>query len=184
MRKNPNDMQRERHILCKKRYKGLRWVVCAILCILLPVFCSGCGSPSENPMAGIYYDDEKLASNYSSYSLEDAEQVIDGRSMTGTFRGLNGMVMFWTCEPDEDTVADIRYLLRVTGGKVKLIFVDGKNRIETLAELTKHTQMEEAETVTLSVRDGYNRLKLVGTEDAVVSFEISASKSSFISVRD
>lgn len=161
----------------------MRWFLCACLCVFFAVCQTGCGGPPEDETARIYYDEEKLANNFSSYRMEEAEQTIKGMRTTGTFQNLNGMVMFWTYEPDKDTVADIRYLLKVTGGKVKLILVDGNNRIGTITEMTRQDEMEESETVTLSVKAGYNRLKLVGTENAVVEFDIEMNEGSLISVR-
>ncbi len=157
---------------------------CAFLCFCFVVCQAACGSisPEEDEMAEIYDDVEKLANNFSSYRMEDAEQTIDGMRMNGTFQKLNGMVMFWTYEPKEDTVVDIRYLLKVTFGKVKLILVDGNNRIETVTEMTRQENMEGSRTVTLSIKAGYNRLKLVGTQDAVVEYDIELNAGGLIGI--
>ncbi len=168
----------------RKRVRKWREFFCVLLCFCLVVSQAACGSipAEEDEMAEIYDNAEKLANNFSSYRMENAEQTIDGMRMSGTFEKLNGMVMFWTYEPAEDTVADIRYLLKVSAGKVKLVLVDGNNRIETVAEMTRQEKMEGSEAVTLSIRAGYNRLKLVGTQDAVVEFDIEMNAGGLIGI--
>lgn len=168
----------------KKKGRVWRGLFCAMLCAWIAFSQAACtGVPAEEDgMAQIYDDPEKLANNFSSYRMEDAEQTVDGLCMSGTFQKLNGMVLFWTYEPKEDTVADLTFLLKVSAGKVKLILVDGNNRIETITEMTRQEEMEESETVTLSIRAGYNRLKLVGTEDAVVDYEIEMNAGGLIGI--
>lgn len=142
-------------------------------------FC-GCGDATSDSMAEIYYDNEKLGSYYSKYEMSDSTQEIDGRQITGTYENLNGMVLLWNYEPSEDIALDVKYWVKVSQGKVKLIMVDSNGGMVTIDELSNCVTADMMKTQSFSMHDGLYCLKLVGTEDAVVDFEIQVDEGAFI----
>lgn len=151
-----------------------------LLVMGMVLYFTGCGETASDSMAEIYYDQEKLGSYYSSYKMAEAAEEQSGNQMTGTYRGLNGMVLLWNYEPDTDVALDVSYNLHVTKGKVKLIMVGSDGTIVTIAELSGGVTSDVLKTQSFSLHDGLYCLKLVGTEEAVVDFQVQINEGSFI----
>lgn len=154
----------------------------SILLVIGMMLCLG-GCASSDSMADIYYDDERLSSYYSSYELSELTQEIDGNTISGTYEKLNGMVMLWNYEVEGDIALDVNYRIEVSQGKVKLIMVDPDGAICTITELSNSVTGDMMETQSFSMHKGLYRLKLVGTDDAVVDFEVMVDGGALIGAK-
>lgn len=161
----------------------MRKKIRVLFCAWMLVFCMGCQTEQTDPMAAIYNDETKISNPYSYYEIAEAEQEINGQSVTGNFSDMNGMVMLWTYDAGKDTALEVRYFFKVTEGKVKLVLVDPDESVHTIAEFTKQDAMSDYEAEALSIREGLSRIKLVGTKDAVVEFDIQISEGDFIAMK-
>lgn len=158
-----------------------KWVS-ILLAVIVSISIFGCGAESKQEIASVYYDEERLANHFSSFYLGSVHQEISGQTMTGTFDEMEGMVMLWVFEPQEDLALDLTYQLKVKSGKVKLIFVSGDDRVTTITEYFGPNDIEDYKTVALSAKNGYNCVKLVADENASVVYDIRISQGSFINV--
>jgi hypothetical protein len=162
--------------------KKIRCAITGLLVMLAAASLSGCSNTSKEKMMSLYQDEESLRTPYSNYVMEEGSSVIDGQHMTGTISGLDGMVLVWWYESDaKNTAYNLTYSMHVTAGKVKIILVSPDESIRTIAEYDTY---EGAENVneSFSVTDGLSRIKIVGTDDADLTFAISVSGGDLIAV--
>ena len=158
----------------------MKKVISMMLVIGMTMCFGGCGDATSDSMADIYYDSERLGSYYSSYKMSDFSQEMDGNGISGNYENLNGMVLLWNYEPEEDIALDVKYYMKVLQGKVKLIMVDSDGGMVTIAELSNGVTADMMKTYSFSMHDGLYCLKLVGTDDAVVDFEIQVDEGAFV----
>lgn len=158
---------------------------CLSMLLAVLLFCSaGCGPSKTDEMRQLYANEEKIATPYSSYVMGSGEQQVNGQGTTGSFEAFNGMVMFWSYYLEQETALDIRYYIRVKQGKVKLVLVDPDFNVITIDEISGQTGMDDTAVQTLLLEEGTTFLKLVGTDDAQVEFEMSIREGDFYAVRD
>lgn len=160
----------------------MRKKISMLLAVLLLICCTGCGAAQTSPSEDIYNDEERLSTLYSSYSMERASQEINGQKMTGEYDTMNGMVMVWTYDAPEDMALDVRYLFHVSEGSVKLVLLDEYGKLSTITELSKPTEMDDYAVAELSLKKGLNWIKIVGTDDAVVEFDMMIYEGSFVAL--
>lgn len=170
----------------KKQYKGdllVKKMISVMLVVGMMLCLGGCNETTSNPMADMYYDDEQLGSYYSDYEMTECTQQIFGDRISGTYRGFNGMVALWIYEDDGGFPVDVKYSMNVLQGKVKLIlyYTDGRSAsVETIEEFNENYVSDKMVASPIVLRDGLSCVKLVGTDDAEVTFEIEIKNGSFI----
>lgn len=171
----------------RKKVNGLQSrmccsLFCITLCVPLLFGAVSCAPDTEDLMQAesVYENEEKLANPYSSYQMERFEQEIDETSISGTYEGLDGMVLLWTFDAPQDMALDVSYLLSVRGGQAKLVVIDPDDKISTLVEYSSQTITTKPVVETLSIKKGLNRIKLAGAEAADITFEVSIDKGGFV----
>lgn len=161
----------------------MKKMISIILVIGMMLCLGGCSEAASNPMADMYYDNEQLANYYSNYEMAECTQQISGDRISGTYRGFNGMVTLWIYEDDGGFPLDVNHCIKVADGKVKLVlyYTDGRTvSVETIEEFSKNYVSDEMVSSPIVLRDGLSCLKIVGTDDAEVTFEIEIKNGSFI----
>lgn len=163
----------------------MKKMISVILVIGMMLCLGGCSENASNPMADMYYNNEQLANYYSSYEMTECTQQISGDRISGIYRGFNGMVTIWIYEDDGGFPVDVNHCINVTNGKVKLIlyYTDGKTiSVETIEEFGKNYVSDEMDSSPIMLKKGLSCIKLVGTDDAEVTFEIEIKNGSFIGI--
>ena len=163
--------------MCVKKVISIMLVIGMMMCF------GGCGGAASDSMSDIYYDNEKLGSYYSSYKMSDFTQEIEGSQISGTYEKLNGMVLLWNYEVEEDIALDVNYSMKVSQGKAKLVMIDPDGAVVTIAELSNGVTADVMKTQSFSMHDGLYRLKLVGTDNAVVDFAVEIAGGAFYGVK-
>jgi hypothetical protein len=162
--------------------KKIQCIALGFLIVAFTVSLFGCGDRSREKMMALYQDEESLQTPYSSYVMESGSSEIDGHCMSGEISGLNGMVLVWWYESDdENTAYSLTYSMHVTAGKAKIILVSPDESIRTIAEYDAYDGAEDVREA-FSVTDGLSRIKIVGTNDADLTFEISVNGGDLIKV--
>lgn len=161
----------------------MRKMISVILAIGMMLCMSGCNETASNPMKDMYYDNEQLANYYSNYEMAECTQQISGDRIAGTYRGFNGMVALWIYEDEGGFPVDVKHCINVSNGKVKLVlyYTDGRIvSVESIEEFSKNYVSDEMTSSPIVLREGLSCIKLVGTDDAEVTFEIEIKDGSFI----
>jgi len=141
----------------------------AALCLI-----TGC---SANPMAAVYDNSQKIASETNTYNLDQASQTTEDGHFTASVEKMEGMDTIWVLDAEKDTALDITYTLNVFSGKMKLVLINSKGEISTIAECD--AEMTEPVQSTLNVEKGNNRIKIVAEENTKFDIDISIPEGSF-----
>ena len=141
----------------------------------LIAFClmTGCA----NPMVAVYDNDIKIASSTNSYNLNNYEQTVEDGHFTASVEKMEGMDTIWVFDAEEDISLDITYILNVSSGKMKLVLINPKGDVSTIAECD--AEMSEPIQSTLNVESGNNRIKIVSGENTRFDIEISIPEGEF-----
>lgn len=148
----------------------------AVLALILLISClGGC----SNMMTGVYDDASMLVKDSNTYNKVNWKSSIEDRKYTVSAVKFEGMDTIWTYDAPEDASIEITYLVKVHDGKMKLVLIAPDDTLTTIAEITTESSMEEAESVTLELEKGENRIKLVGGKDTKLDMEIFISEGKF-----
>ena len=89
------------------------------------------------------------------------------------------MDTIWTYEADKDMELDMKYLLNVTSGKLKLVLITPDSSVTNLIEATKESDMLDYSINTLKIKKGINRIKIVADKNTSLKFNISIPNGEF-----
>lgn len=149
----------------KKVFGAISIVVCLI---------TGCAS---NPMAAVYSNDQKIASETNTYNLDNVDQTIEDGHFMASVDKMEGMDTIWVLDAGEDTTLDITYTVSVFSGKMKLVLINSKGEISIIVECD--TEMTEPVQRTLNVEKGNSRIKIVADKNTKFDIDISISEGDF-----
>lgn len=131
---------------------------------------SGC---NLNPMIVIYDNEAEIASDSNTFNLVNSEQSIENQSYKGSIEKFEGMDTIWTYDAEEDGIVELTYLASVYSGKVKLVLIAPDDSVTTIIEITSATEMADVQTYMLNIKEGNNRIKVVGGENTKLDIELS-----------
>jgi hypothetical protein len=143
--------------------------------IMLISLMLGCGN---NAMDKVYNDNSKIASESNTFGLDESEQTIE----SGTYKAklkLSGSGTIWEYESDSDVDREVPYILSVKSGKAKIVLISPDNAVTNLVENTDKATMNETTTITVPIKKGNNRIKVVGYKKADIEIELYIEQGTF-----
>ncbi|ARC84296.1 putative lipoprotein [Clostridium argentinense CDC 2741] len=152
--------------------------ILVVITIIMITLLIGCG---DNFMDRVYNDDIKIANDSDTFGLDKSDETIE----EGVYKGkvkLSGSGTIWTYESDEDFDLQVPYTLSVKSGQGKLVLISPDNTVVTLVENTAKSSVEGNTTLTIPVKKGINRIKLVGYKKADIELELNIEKGTFKSI--
>ena len=131
------------------------FMISLLLCLLL----TGC----NNEFAEKDYDsDEKIAQSADSYAkVASIFNPIEG-GYEFTVSQFDGRETLWSKNLKEEQDMEIEFSFSLSNGKAKIVHVDADDNVTTLIECTPESCTDGYVTKTVSLKDGKNRLKIVG----------------------
>ena len=147
-----------------------------ILLILVIFSLVACQYNSKN---SFYNDNKKIASEANSFSIANYDQKIDGQNIHGTISIMSGMDTIWTYNATEDKELNIKYLIKVNSGKVKLVLISPDKSVTNIVENTKNSDLKDFATSKLNIKKGLNRIKVVVEDNSNFDFDITISEGEF-----
>lgn len=145
----------------------------AIIATLLSIL-PGC---SEN-MNKIYNDNKKISSKYDSYTLNESVQSVEKGIFTGDFN-ITGSLTLWSYDSKEDVDIKAPYNLSVKSGKAKLVLITPDNQVVDLVENSINSDVNGNTTISVPVKKGLNRIKIIGYEQASLHLDLHIDKGEF-----
>lgn len=149
-------------------------ILISITVMIISLFI-GC---SNNTMDKIYDDNNKIANIYDSFSLDKSVEKIE----SGTYKGnlkLSGSMTIWTYDSSEDFDLQVPYTLSVKSGKAKIVLVSPDNTVVNLVENTDKSTVEGKTSLTVPIKKGKNRIRVVGYKKADINLELQIDKGTF-----
>jgi hypothetical protein len=147
-------------------------VVC---CTIITLLCTGCGI---NYMSSLYSNDSEISSDTNSFNLDNEEQSIDGQEYIGKLE-FEGMDTIWRYNAENDMDIKLSYLLSVNKGKAKLVLINSAGELETLVENKDNIIQNDMETITVPLKKGENRIKIVASNKAQIELKLNANVGEF-----
>ena len=121
------------------------------------------------------YDDPKaLAGSANSYSAVMFVNRQTNGGYSGSVGKLSGIHEVFSLYKREETSVTLRCSLEVTVGKAKLVWADPQGNVTTLLE--GHAGESDSVTVTLTLPEGANRLKVAGADKAACAWEVEVKE--------
>ncbi|NFL78782.1 50S ribosomal protein L7ae [Clostridium sporogenes] len=151
--------------------KIIAFIAMATITISLLVGCN-------NNMDKIYNDNSKIATEYDTFGLDKSDETIESGIYKGQLK-LSGSGTIWTYESSSDINLKVPYLLSVKSGKAKIVLISPDNKVVNLVENTDKATMKESTSLTLPIKKGKNRIKLVGYKKADIDIELHIEKGKF-----
>ena len=129
-----------------------------------------------NTGARVYDDEKALAADYNSYNLINFSGSQSENTVSGSAERLEGVDTIWEFDAQEQAEVNIFCHLTVTSGKAKLVYVDPDGTVSTLLECSAGEDGGMSASETIEVKEGENRIRLVGAEDTGLEYEFTADK--------
>ena len=146
----------------------------AMINILMILFV-GC---NKSTIDKVYNDSNKIASVSDTWGLDESNQTIEPGIYKGSLK-LSGSGTIWTYDSSSDIDLKVPYILSVKSGKAKIVLISPDNMVVTLIESTSKATMEGTTSLTVPIKKGNNRIKLVGYEKSDVDIELHIEKGIF-----
>lgn len=143
------------------------------------VLMAGMTACMPGELTAVYDDEEKIASDSNVYSRGNSVLRIQNQEYQGTFGKFEGMETIWTYDAAKDQTLEFTYKISVYSGKLKLVLVTEDRSVTNIVEVTPETTMEETEYGVIQVKEGENRIRIVGGEDTKVDIELSIDRGEF-----
>lgn len=132
----------------------------------------------NNTMDNIYNDNSKIVKEGDTFGLDETHEV----AKNGIYKGivkLSGTGTIWTYKSDKNLNLKVPYTFSVKSGKAKIVLISPNNKVTVLVENTGKNTEGEIKKLTIPIKKGNNRIKLVGYKKANITLEIHIDKGEF-----
>ena len=136
----------------------MKRLICILLCALCLVM-TGC----SNEFAEQEYNSaEKIAESADRYSNSLSVFNTNNGEYSFTSGKFDGRETLWTQTVEDDTDITVELSLSLSQGQVKIVHIDKDGTVSTILECTPATSQSELITREISLKQGKNRIKIVG----------------------
>ncbi len=132
----------------------------------------------NSTMNKVYNDNSKIADVFDTFGIDESKQTIESGSYKGKLK-LSGSLTVWSYESSEDIELEVPYTFSVKGGKAKIVLISPDNTVTTLIENTDKATVDGQTTLTVQIKKGINRIKLVGYKKSEIDVELHIDKGTF-----
>lgn len=145
--------------------RKVRLLTIFMICAML----TGC----NNDFAERQYDSNaKIAESEDHYAKSGSVLNRYDDRVDMTVEKFDGRQTVWSKEYSENQDVEIELTLTLVSGKVKLVHIDDDGNVSTIVECTSDSGIEQTTTYTVSMKDGRNRLKIVGYDCQDIDFSM------------
>lgn len=155
--------------------KSKKRIALIVMTIIVTSLFIGCG---DTIMNRIYDDNIKIANKSDTMGLDESEETIESGAYKGKIK-LSGSGTIWRYESSEDCDLKVPYVLSVKSGKAKIVLISPDNTVITLIENTGKATVNGTTTLTLPIKKGTNRIKVVSYRKADIDIELHIEKGAF-----
>ena len=123
-----------------------------------------------------YNSNEKIALINDHYAKEISVFNSTNEEISLTISKFNGRQTLWTKKLEKNEDMKIKLSFCLSKGQAKIVHIDNDNNVTTLIECVPDTSTDGFVTKTISLKNGQNRLKLVGYDCENIDIKIQFSK--------
>jgi hypothetical protein len=158
--------------------KKIASIITIAIVISLLAGCSNKSMITYNATDKIYDDDSKICKEYDTFGMDGSNEKVGQGVYKGNLK-ISGDTTIWEYESDKDLDLEVPYSLSVKSGKGKIVLISPDNKVTTLIEKNNKAENEEKASITVPIKKGNNRIKLVGYKKANMDVEIHLDKGKF-----
>lgn len=144
------------------------FLLLGMVCILLTGCSNAFAKEEYNDTDKIIATEDKFAKEYSVFNPID-----NGYSLV--VEKFDGRETLWTKTIEENKEIQVEIRLSMSAGTAKIVHIDEDGNITTLIEYTSESSKEENVVKTVSLKEGINRIKIVGYECKDIDLELLSS---------
>ena len=142
--------------------------IAALLCVALCLFLTGCG----NGFARIEYNDNRKIASGDRYASSMTMLSYNNKNCSFEAGKFDGRQTMWSYTAKEEELIEVSVSLNAVEGSAKVVFVDARGNVETLAEFSGENLVgQKSKKVTLT--KGTNNFKIVGYDCQDVQLSMS-----------
>ncbi len=149
--------------------KKLKIILISLL-FLLVMACSNEFARQE------YNSNEKISLMNDHYAKEFSVFNSTNEEISLTISKFNGRETLWTKKLEKNRDIEINLSFRLSKGQAKIVHIDNDNNVTTIIECVPDTSTDGFVTKTISLKNGQNRLKIVGYDCENIDVKIEFSK--------
>ena len=123
-----------------------------------------------------YNSNEKIALINDHYAKEISVFNSTNEEISLTISKFNGRQTVWTKKLEKNEDMEIKLYFCLSKGQAKIVHIDNDNNVTTVIECVPDTSTDGFVTKTISLKNGQNRLKLVGYDCENIDIKIQFSK--------
>lgn len=116
----------------------------------------------SNEFAVEQYDMSEKIAQSDQYAKSMSVHNSDGSGFDFTASSFDGRETLWTEHAAEDRRIAVEISFSLSEGKAKLVHIDSSGNVTTIIECEPETSADGARTMTIALKEGSNRFKLVG----------------------
>lgn len=163
-------------VFWERRVTNMKKKMATILCVCFCLLFGGC----NNEYAKTEYESlEKIASEGDRYSKNSSVFNPVEKGYRLTCSKFDGRETLWAQNLENAKIMKLDILLTLSGGEAKLVHVDNKGNVSTLLECDSNTESDDYISVSVTMPDGNNKLKLVGYDCKNLTCEFLFAKPPF-----
>ena len=153
----------------------MKKIVLILTVCFLVVSIAGCGGGGP-----VYDDDEAIARSGDSGSVTSSTVLVLGDDYTQTAK-ITGTQTVWGCNAARGGDIKISFSLSVAeGGKAKLVLISPDDEVTILTENKDNNTYTDMQTKTVSIKEGLNRIKVVGDDGPKIELKMHIEEGRFI----
>ncbi len=123
-----------------------------------------------------YNSNEKIALINDHYAKEISVFNSTNEEISLTISKFNGRQTLWTKKLEKNEDMKIKLSFCLSKGQAKIVHIDNDNNVTTVIECVPDTSTDGFVTKTISLKNGQNRLKLVGYDCENIDIKIQFLK--------
>lgn len=134
--------------------------------------------PSCMDQQFLYDKNEEISKTTDSYNILNSNSSVDNNEYKDS-TNLTGYETIWSYDSFKDVDLEISCSFKVENSKAKLVFINQNNEITNLIECSSKSDSKENITLTLPIKEGFNRIKLVGKNRAKIDLTLKIDEGTF-----
>ncbi|WP_242844559.1 50S ribosomal protein L7ae [Clostridium novyi] len=154
-------------------------MILIIVSLMMSVLLMGCKSRGTDK---VYNDNNEISKEYDTFGIDRRKETIEDGVYKGNLK-ISGTNTIWQYKSDKNFNIKVSGVLSVKGGKGKIVFISPDNKVINIAEIKDKEVKEYNISVTVPIKKGLNRIKVVGYDKADVNMEIHIDEGKFQKIK-
>lgn len=129
-------------------------------------------------MDAVYDDNLVISKVEDRYGINKSSTSFDSNYYQAYFK-ISGCYTIWEYDSEEDCNLDLSYTFDLANEKAKLVHVTSDGHVTTIVEGKHSENPNQRGSLTLPIKKGLNRLKIIGHKKSAIDLTLQVDKGAF-----